>query len=48
MTFFSPFLRSPLRHIEVPGLGVKLELQLQTYITAKQCEIWVSAEMPDP
>ena len=28
------FLRLLLRHVEVPRLGVKLELQLQAYTTA--------------
>ena len=28
------FLRPPLQHMEVPGLGVELELQLPTYTTA--------------
>ena len=36
MTFFFCFLGSYLRHMEVPRLGVKLELQLLAYTTATQ------------
>ena len=32
--FFNVFLGSHLQHVEVPRLGVKSELQLQTYTTA--------------
>ena len=32
--FFFAFLGPHLRHTEVPGLGVKLELQLPAYTTA--------------
>ena len=30
------FLQPHLQHMEVPGLGVKLELQLQAYATASE------------
>ena len=33
--FFNCFLGSHLRHVEVPRLGVKLELQLQAHVTAR-------------
>ena len=34
LAFFFFFLRLYLRHMEVPGLGVELELQLQAYTIA--------------
>ena len=34
------FLGPHLQHLEVPGLGVKLELQLPTYTTVKVTSYW--------
>jgi len=39
--FFFSFLGPHLQHMEVPGLGVKLELQLPAYTTAQQH--WIQA-----
>ena len=33
-----PFLGLPPRHMEVPGLGVELELQLPAYTTATETQ----------
>ena len=37
------FLKPHLWHMEVTRLGVKLELQLQAFTTAQQCQIWAAA-----
>ena len=39
--FFSLGLHS--RHVEVPSLGVTLELQLSVYTTATECRIWTTS-----
>ena len=36
-------LGPPLQHMEVPRLGVELELQLPAYTTATAYEIWVAS-----
>ena len=54
--FFSFFLVSHLQHMEVPGLGVKLEPQLQAYTAATAtwdlshiCDLLKQlTAMPDP
>ena len=52
--FIFLFLGSHLWHMEIPGLGVKLELQLPTYATATAiedpscvCDLQLTAP-PDP
>ena len=37
--FFGLFLGPHRRHMEVPRIGVKSELQLLAYATAQQCQI---------
>ena len=42
-SFLGVFLGPHLWHMEVPGLGIELELQLPAYTKPQQCQIWATS-----